>query len=36
VQDFAYAQANHTSLLLLGLSFLALLIIYGRGRRAGV
>ena len=30
VQDFAYAQANHTSLLLLSLSFLALLIIYGR------
>ena len=30
VQDFAYAQANHTALLLLSLSFLALLIIYGR------
>jgi molybdate transport system permease protein len=36
VQDFAYAQANHTSLLLLGLSFLALLVIYGRGSKAGV
>lgn len=30
VQDFAYAEANHTALLLLGLSFLALLIVYGR------
>jgi molybdate transport system permease protein len=30
VQDFAYAQANHTALLLLSLSFLALLIVYGR------
>jgi molybdate transport system permease protein len=36
VQDFAYAQANHTSLLLLGLSFVALLLIYGRGSRASV
>ena len=36
VQDFAYAQANHTALLLLGLSFLALLLIYGRRGRAGV
>ena len=36
VQDFAYAQANHTSLLLLGFSFLALLIIYGRRSRVGV
>jgi molybdate transport system permease protein len=36
VQDFAYAQANHASLLLLGLSFVALLIIYGRGSRASV
>jgi molybdate transport system permease protein len=36
VQDFAYAQANHTALLLLGLSFVALLIIYGRRGRAGV
>lgn len=36
VQDFAYAQANHTALLLLSLSFLALLIIYGRRGRAGV
>jgi molybdate transport system permease protein len=36
VQDFAYAQANHTALLLLSLSFLALLLIYGRRGRAGV
>lgn len=36
VQDFAYAQANHTALLLLSLSFLALLIIYRRRGRAGV
>ena len=36
VQDFAYAQANHTALLLLSLSFLAVLIIYGRRGRAGV
>jgi molybdate transport system permease protein len=36
VQDFAYAQANHTALLLLTLSFLALLIVYGRRGRAGV
>ena len=36
VQDFAYAQANHTALLLLSLSFLALIFIYGRRRRAGV
>jgi molybdate transport system permease protein len=36
VQDFAYGQANHTALLLVSLSFLALLIIYGRRERAGV
>jgi molybdate transport system permease protein len=36
VQDFAYAQANRTSLLLLGLSFVALLIVYGRRGRTGV
>jgi molybdate transport system permease protein len=36
VQDFAYAQANHTALLLLGISFVALLIIYGRRGKAGV
>jgi len=36
VQDFAYRQANATALLLLGVSFLALLIIYGRRSRAGV
>jgi molybdate transport system permease protein len=34
VQDFAYGEANHTALLLLGLSFLALLIVYGRRARA--
>ena len=34
VQDFAYTQANHTALLLLSFSFLALLIIYGRRGRA--
>jgi molybdate transport system permease protein len=36
VQDFAYAQANHTALLLLSLSFLALLIVYGRRGPTGV
>ena len=36
VQDFAYAQANHTALLLLSLSFLALLIIYARRGPRGV
>jgi molybdate transport system permease protein len=36
VQDFAYSQANHTALLLLSVSFLALLVIYGRRGRAGV
>ena len=36
VQDFAYAQANHTALLLLSLSFLALLIIYARRGPSGV
>jgi len=36
VQDFAYVQANRTALLLLSLSFLALLIIYGRRGRADV
>jgi molybdate transport system permease protein len=36
VQDFAYAQANHTALLLLGISFLALLIVYTRGSRTHV
>ncbi|HTZ60338.1 MAG TPA: molybdate ABC transporter permease subunit [Acidobacteriaceae bacterium] len=36
VQDFAYAQANHTALLLLGVSFLALLLIYGRRGSVGV
>jgi molybdate transport system permease protein len=36
VQDFAYAQANRTSLLLLSLSFVALLIVYGRRGRTGV
>jgi molybdate transport system permease protein len=33
VQNFAYGEANHTALLLLGVSFLALLIVYRR--RAG-
>ena len=36
VQDFAYAQANHTALLLLSFSFCALLVLYGRRGRAGV
>jgi molybdate transport system permease protein len=36
VQDFAYAQADHTALLLLGISFLALLVIYGRRGRVYV
>jgi molybdate transport system permease protein len=36
VQDFAYTQANHTALLLLGVSFLALLVIYGRRGRVYV
>ena len=36
VQDFAYAQASHSALLLLGLSFLALLLIYGRRGRVSV
>jgi molybdate transport system permease protein len=36
VQDFAYAQANHTALLLVSLSFLALLVIYCRRERPGV
>jgi molybdate transport system permease protein len=36
VQDFAYAQANHTALLLLSLSFLALLIIYWNRGNASV
>ena len=30
VQDFSYAQANHTALLLLGVSFAALLLLYSR------
>jgi molybdate transport system permease protein len=30
VQDFSYAQANHTSLLLLGFSFAALILLYAR------
>jgi molybdate transport system permease protein len=36
VQDFAYGAANQSSLLLLCLSFLALLMLYGRGGRARV
>ena len=39
VQDFSYAQANHTALLLLGVSFASLLLLYSQrstwlGRRA--
>jgi molybdate transport system permease protein len=36
VQDFAYAAANRSSFMLLCLSFLALLILYGRRGRARV
>jgi molybdate transport system permease protein len=36
VQDFAYDQANHTALLLLSLSFLALLIVYRNRGNASV
>jgi molybdate transport system permease protein len=36
VQDFAYAQANRTALLLLSLSFLALLIVYRNRGTASV
>jgi molybdate transport system permease protein len=36
VQDFAYKQANHTALLLVTLSFLALLLLYARPERQGV
>ncbi len=32
VQDFNYAQANHTALLLVAISFLALVLIYARAR----
>jgi len=35
VQDFAYASANRTALLLLGFSFVALLLIYTRWTRWG-
>src|SRR5215467_13042724 len=34
VQDFRYTQANHTAILLLGISLLALILVYGRGRQA--
>ena len=30
VQDFSYAQANRTSLLLLGISLIALILLYAR------
>ncbi len=33
VQDFSYSQANHTAILLLAFSFVALLFIYGRNER---
>ena len=33
VQDFNYAQANHTAFLLLAFSFVALLFLYGRSGR---
>ncbi len=36
VQDFAYKQANQTALFLVVLSFLALLVIYGRRTRPNV
>ncbi len=36
VQDFAYAQANRTALFLVVLSFLALLVVYGRRTRPHV
>ena len=36
VQDFSYVQANETSLLLLAISFLGLLIVYGYGYRGKV
>jgi molybdate transport system permease protein len=36
VQDFAYAAANRSALLLVCLSFVALLILYGRRGRTGV
>jgi molybdate transport system permease protein len=36
VQNFSYVQANETSLLLLVISFLGLLIVYGYGRRGKI
>jgi molybdate transport system permease protein len=33
VQDFHYTQANHTALLLLAVSLLALIFVYGWGRQ---
>lgn len=33
VQDFRYVQANHTAVLLLGISLLALILVYGWGRQ---
>lgn len=34
VQDFRYTQANHTAMLLLTVSLLALILVYGWGRQA--
>lgn len=34
VQDFRYTQANHTAILLLSVSLLALILVYGWGRQA--
>ena len=36
VQDFTYAQANRTSLILLGISLFALILLYARRRPGGV
>jgi molybdate transport system permease protein len=33
VQDFRYSEANHTALLLLSVSLLALVLVYGWGRQ---
>ena len=34
VQDFRYTEANHTAILLLAISLLALIVVYGWGRQA--
>ena len=36
VQDFQYAQANHSALLLLAFSFATLIVVYARGRRTNL